>query len=126
MIIDASTVLWWLRQDKAAQKQFSLVGEHEVVSIQSALHGFSDLAGSDGLYTIWGNGVMADNVWLNNAYDKVGIKPPWDYKQDRCYRTVKAMHPDIEQDAFLGVEHNALDDATHQAKHLIKIFKSYK
>jgi exodeoxyribonuclease VIII len=51
----------------------------------------------------------------------VGVLPcPWNFWDDRCYRTVKRFAPDIKMN-FSGVKHHALADARHQALHLQRI-----
>ena len=72
---------------------------------------------------VWGNGANFDNVILDNLYKKLGIKTPWEWWNDRCYRTVKGMFKDVKANKFVGVGHKAIDDAVHQVKHLQKILK---
>ncbi len=69
---------------------------------------------------VWGNGAAFDNVILAQAYRRAGLSVPWPYWNDRCYRTVKAMRPDVRMDRT-GTHHNAIDDATSQARHLIAL-----
>jgi len=51
------------------------------------------------------------------------ILVPWDFRQNRCLRTLKNMRPEFMElePEFLGVRHNALDDAMHQTKWLHSI-----
>lgn len=67
---------------------------------------------------VWGNGAAFDNVILASAYRRVTAGTPWQYWNDRCYRTVKALHPDVPMQRT-GDHHNALDDAISQAHQLI-------
>ncbi len=69
---------------------------------------------------VWGNGATFDNVLTRVAMEKCGIYVPWAFWQDKCYRTVKGAHPDIEL-VREGTAHKAIDDALSQAKHLIAI-----
>jgi exodeoxyribonuclease VIII len=69
---------------------------------------------------LWGNGASFDNAILANAYAALKMEQPWAFWNDRCYRTIKAMHPKQKQQ-HLGTHHNALDDAISQAEHLIAI-----
>jgi exodeoxyribonuclease VIII len=43
---------------------------------------------------------------------------PWRHWNDRCYRTVKSLYPDVKLER-VGTHHNAVDDAESQARHLI-------
>ena len=90
------------------------------ISLQEALDKFELWFGSKSL-PIWGNGAVFDNTILGNAYFITGREPPWKCWDDRCYRTAKAMFNWIPEDKREGTYHNALDDAMHQTKHLIKI-----
>ena len=116
--IDADTVMWWLRQEKEVIEHFSI--DH--VSLPYALNKFSEWIGKNAI--VWGNGSTFDNVILSNAYDKAKNARPWAYDSDRCYRTIKNMRPDIKGED-IGKLHKADDDAEYQARHIIKIIKSF-
>ena len=114
MEIDASTVLWWMKQSDEARSHFSADG----VSLQEALLAFSSWVGDDA--EVWGNGASFDNTILSNAYRLTKIEQPWKFWNDRCYRTLKSMNKHINLER-LGTYHCAVDDAESQARHLIKI-----
>lgn len=124
--IDIDTVMWWFNQSPEAQK--ALLAEPRY-SIGETLTAFSRwLLGGDGSHNwpdaddieLWGNGANFDNVLLAAAYDACGLDRPWKFYNDRCYRTLKALHPDVPM-ARSGTHHNALDDARSQALHLISL-----
>ncbi len=119
-VIDPSTVLWWLRQDKAAQDAFE-EGQDEALSLEQALRDFSQFVCSygDGLKGVWGNGASFDNVIMHESGKRCRVGT-WEFWKDRCYRTVKSMFPDVPFERS-GTHHNALDDARSQALHLIAI-----
>ena len=121
MTIDASTVMWWLKQSDSARS--AITDANNVLSLTVALRRFSAWMGDDAV--VWGNGSDFDNVILSNAYKCCDLKQPWKYHNNRCYRTLKNLYPDITLDRQ-GVHHHALDDASYQALHLIKILKAYK
>ena len=64
---------------------------------------------------VWANSPKFDAAMLEAAYDAVDESVPWDFHQLRDVRTVRALPGavELEQD---GVEHDALDDAVHQAR----------
>jgi len=74
---------------------------------------------------VWGNGASFDNAILANAYHKTHLDLPWQYYNNRCYRTIKNCYPNIKL-SRAGTLHKALDDAKSQAMHLIEIFKNIK
>lgn len=116
-IMDAATVLWWMKQSDAARAAFQRPGE----GIGTALYRFVAWIRGRGPRAdlrVWGNGAAFDNVILAAAYRRRHAPPPWDYWNDRCYRTVKALHPDVKMQRT-GDHHNAIDDAISQAQHLI-------
>ncbi len=50
------------------------------------------------------------------------MEEPWNFWNNRCYRTLKNLHPKIEL-VRTGVHHHALADAKTQALHLLEILK---
>lgn len=119
MQMDASTILWWLKQSDPARNALTCAPgpklEHALLSLISWWpHGA----------TLWGNGATFDNVILANAYSAVKVQRPWKYTADRCYRTMKALFPTITPPSDIGVAHNALDDAVYQATHMVEILKA--
>ena len=116
-VIDASTVMWWLRQSERARND--ICGEG--LAMQQVLAEFSAWLISLGENVrIWGNGAAFDNVILSQAYRRAGMRVPWPHWNDRCYRTVKALLPAVKMERA-GTHHNAIDDATSQAKHLMAL-----
>jgi hypothetical protein len=118
LTVDGPTVMWWLDQSDDARAALKITSPLHV-----ALERFSDfMAPSIGDFAgVWGCGATFDNVILRSAYNAAGLQCPWPFWADRCFRTVRETNavdaPDRE-----GTHHNALDDAVHQSKHLIKIW----
>jgi hypothetical protein len=119
-IMEASTVLWWLVQSDAARNAITEPG----VSLLTALQHFNQwcmsIGDKDDLQ-VWGNGSDFDNVLLNATYRRMGMALPWYYYNNRCYRTLKSLYPEIKIRRD-GIKHNALNDAENQANHLMDIF----
>ncbi|KAE8454565.1 hypothetical protein EG329_000188 [Mollisiaceae sp. DMI_Dod_QoI] len=79
---------------------------------------------------IWGNGAVADNVWINSAYLACGMQKPWKFYNDMCVRSA------VKYAAFItgrdcsfevkrkGKHHDALDDCRHQVAYLVLATKS--
>jgi len=111
LIINASTVLWWMKQNDQARKDLV---DRNVVPIKTALEDFSKFCNTN--YQIWGNSARFDCGILQNAYNKVGIPIPWDFRKERCVRTLVSFHPETKKKyEFNGTAHNALADCYYQA-----------
>lgn len=106
--IDANTLEWWLGQDEHVQDQ--LVGGEELTEV---LHDFAAFV--DEADEIWANAPSFDCAILAHAYDACNAPVPWEFYQERCFRTLKNMPGAVEIDRE-GDHHNALDDAVHQAR----------
>lgn len=124
--ISGDTVRWWMQQGAQAQQLFS---EHPQPGIErtSTVDGLTRFAmfveangGRD--VELWGNGADFDNIILGTLYDDFGMRKPWSYSRNRCYRTMKNLGLSTKKAAKYGVAHNALDDAIKQAVHLQEIF----
>lgn len=124
--VSGSTIEWWMKQSTEARSVFSETRKFE---ISEALNEFAAFCGK-GDVKVWGNGAMFDNAILLNAYEQFGIKRPWSYRNDRCYRTViaefKDKYPDVKITNDYGVAHNALDDAIAQAHTLQAVWRLTK
>lgn len=119
--MDASTVMWWLDPGRAAARDELFM--HARIDLRDALARTSGFLVND--RPVWGNGATFDNVILRSAYKATGTSCPWMFWNDRCYRTIKSLHPGVKLER-VGVHHSAVDDAASQALHLQKIFKGAK
>ena len=124
-VIDASTVLWWMEQNKKARLELTKKSPFLYESLLAFKSWVTSIAKEEEV-ELWGNGATFDNVILRNSYKLVNLEAPWSFRGDRCYRTIKAMFPNIPLGENVRTVHNALDDAEYQALHLIKIFKELK
>ena len=119
--MDPNTVLWWLGQGDEARAEMI---RDKGLPLAEALDYFDAfLAGRQ--VRVWGNGAAFDNVILASAYRVLGKPAPWKFYNDRCYRTMKSLCPQVPMPRT-GTQHNALDDARSQAAHLIEIWNSLK
>ena len=130
LVMDTSTVLWWMKQDDEARAAF----KREAVELDIALADFLEFlpAKSKGKVNIWGNGATFDNVILENAFSACGMSAPWEFWNHRDVRTVVDMGRaivgiDPKRDfPFEGTKHEALADALHQAKYVTAIWQGFK
>lgn len=109
--IDVSTVMWWMKQGDVARAALTVKG----VPLPAALNGLAQWMPE--APEVWGNGATFDNVILSNAYKAIGVAQPWKYYNDRCYRTLKNLFPNVPMPTFDGIAHRAIDDAKMQARH---------
>ena len=145
--IDPSTVLWWLKQDDAARSKITdalkftdmiesgevdaLEGEAVEEVFENAAHPIHHVARAfinwvehfNDEVEVWTNGSV-DHAWLESMMKYSGLKNPIKFWNQRDYRTLKALYPDVTAE-FSGVKHNALDDAIHQAKHAMAILRAH-
>lgn len=124
MTIDASTVMWWMQQSEQARAEFKNNHTHAPI-IDALRQSAAFIAEKSGNMPkknirVWGNGSMMDNAMLLAAFKMAGIDAPWTYRGDMCYRTLRALAPNVERVAP-EIAHHALSDAEAQAKTLFRI-----
>lgn len=117
--MDPGTIMWWMKQGDAARDEIITA----MNTMPNVLKSLADRIRIAKVVGVWGNGATFDNVLTRVAMEKCDINVPWGFWQDKCYRTVKGAHPDIEL-VREGTAHKAIDDALSQAKHLIAINKA--
>lgn len=145
--IDGSTVEWWLKQsDEVYNNVFmksmaTKATENKVYDLPEALKMFTEwielvkqrhciVYGNQfnkGNIHVWGNGALADNKWIKQAYKACSMEEPWYFTQDRDVRTIvdlgrRKLKYDSKKIIFEGQQHNALDDCKHQIKYLCDIY----
>lgn len=118
LTVDASTLVWWMKQSAAARKAIT---RSDSESLFDALTAFTKFVGDKKTAKIWGNGASFDNPILSRAYSAINLEQPWDFWNDRCYRTVKALLGSSIEYVKPEIPHHALEDAKAQARHLIEI-----
>lgn len=113
--LSESTVLWWLKQSDTARSALNA----PVVHLALGLADFTEYVNKIGPIGVWGCGADFDCRITQSLYNSLGVKCPFSYQQFRCYRTLKALRPDILRDDVAS--HVANEDALFQAHHAIKI-----
>lgn len=121
LTIDPATVLWWFNQSGEAQTAAIKMAQ----PLDEVLERFTEFcrncAGFPEKLRPWGNGASFDAPLVEAAYRAVGKSAPWKFWNQRCYRTVKAMYPQVPEAERIGTHHEAHADALHQVKHLFAI-----
>jgi 3' exoribonuclease, RNase T-like len=125
---DQETLVWWSEQDELARTRL-FNDQDKKPTLRQLLSQFNDwLIDVAGLNDrgrvdarIWGNGADFDNAILQVAYVAVAqADQPWDFWNNRCYRTLKGLAPTIKM-TRVGTHHNALNDAESQATHAVQL-----
>lgn len=121
---DPSTLKWWASQSEAARQVLDDAEKDTSVTLDKALTQFTNFLSDFGLKRVrlWGNGADFDNAILINLYAALKLDPPWDFWNNRCYRTLKNL---VKSDKIVraGTYHNALDDAKTQAAHAVQLMR---
>lgn len=118
--MDASTVLWWLKQSDDARAKFAK--NESAPHLLNVLLEFT--AFMDRGVQPWGNGAGFDLGILANSYRNLGMEPPWAFWAERDVRTIVELDTHNRKKLpFTGVPHYALDDAKHQVKYVSAIVR---
>ena len=127
LILNASTIMWWMSQDK---KAINSLTNPKPKHIAEALQEFTEFIYPLGtlkedLPKIWGNSTRFDLGLLQNAYNKLNLNIPWDFRKEGCVRTLVSFKPEVK-DNFpnIGVSHNALSDCYFQVGYCSEIWRS--
>ncbi|KAE9365407.1 hypothetical protein N431DRAFT_488584 [Stipitochalara longipes BDJ] len=73
---------------------------------------------------IWGNGAVADNVWITSAYKACNMERPWKFYNNMCVRTFVQQAKiitgrDFKSEIENGQKHDALSDCRTQLEYLV-------
>jgi len=117
--ISEATLNWWMEQPLDARAVF----QEPKNTLASALDNFVDWIGP-GKYQMWSNGSDFDIPMIGHALVTHGKEIPWDFWDNRCFRTIKNLPMCKNAPKVLNPgKHNALSDALTQAKQLQQYFK---
>lgn len=122
---DIDTVDWWNRQSKAARAAAFSGDTPLEIALELFSRWYNDVqakaTANGNTLGIWGNGAGFDQPILEAAYRACAMEVPWSYKELRCYRTLKALLPEVPLGTNIGTAHHALDDALFEAEHLRRL-----
>lgn len=121
LVCDPETVAWWLHPDRHDARV--ALGKVPQADLSSALQGLTDWAfdNSPKIHGWWGNSAAFDLGILAAAYQHVGVEQPWQFWEERCFRTLKACF-NVTKKEVRGVAHSALDDAITQTEILRALY----
>lgn len=126
---DESTSAWWARQSSEARRVLEEADDPSAPELPTVLKDFGKFImrqGDSRNCKLWGNGSDFDNVLLVSAFQAAILgKPPWNYYNHRCYRTLTALFPQyaLPKSGRDGTHHNAIDDSRYQARSAVQILR---
>ncbi len=119
LIVNSSTIYWWLEQNEKARKEVSKGGNNLEIVLRN-LHLFMNTLGN---FQIWGNGVRFDVGILEDAYFACKFDIPWSFRNERDVRTLVSFAPKIKEHyPFSGIEHNPISDCKYQISYCSAIW----
>lgn len=135
--LDVSTMEWWLKQDQKVLENVIVASITKGTAIKDVLVAFSAyLKDAKKVHDakelrVWGNGTLADNKWLESAFDLAGIEKPFKYWEHSDVRTLvdlgwRITGRDLKKETeFIGEKHNAIDDCKHQIRYCSAIWNEF-
>lgn len=118
LAVDSETMEWWGKQSDAVREALD---SSDPQPIGQALGWLADFLRRYEVEEIWAKGASFDFAILGWTYKHFQMDVPWDYRKERCLRTLRGLGPlkkytvePREGDRF-SVLHNALGDARVQA-----------
>jgi len=109
--IESDTLKWWLQQESGAQME--LLSNSSL--LKDVLFEFNMFI--DKNCFVWGNSASFDCGLLAAAYKACGSSIPWNFRKERCLRTLVALNPEIKANHKWNPDHtahNALHDCYEQ------------
>lgn len=127
LVENPATLKWWESQPAEVRDRL-FTNTTRKPTMRQALEGFNEWLGRLGQpkdLVVWGNGADFDQPILLAAYATIETAQAWGTYNNRCYRTLKDLAPQVKL-VRQGAKHNALDDAKTQAEHAIRLMKELK
>jgi len=116
LVVEKRVEEWWTKQSQAARDAV----EVDQKPLPDALDQLSRWWHQTGAKTIWCQGAAFDFPILTTAYEFLGKKPPWNFRECRDTRTAyHVLGFDADSVGRQGTYHSALDDSKHQARCLV-------
>jgi hypothetical protein len=127
--VDADTIKWWMEQRGDIRGKMFENGEELIYVLEEFQDWILDvgLLSTDGNVFVWSNSASFDIGMLNHAYCSQDLLSPWNFRNERCYRTAVAHMKDT-----LGIytpilpqkpdnAHDPAVDAEHQVEVLFRL-----
>lgn len=125
LTIGADTIEWWMSQNRDTRLKMFEGAEH----IITALARFSDffLINIQRQFSepikIWGNSASFDCGILKNGYRAAKLSVPWDFRNERCYRSFVGEFPELGKNTIRTGHHDPIADCHYQIRRLCEVWK---
>lgn len=122
--VNASTILWWMEQSEDAKKAVFSYYKPLAEVLLEFRNWITMRGGRDVM--IWGRSPRFDCGIIGDAYKALKQGIPWDFRNERCVRTIEAIDPAVKKAAVnTGVAHNGVDDCLYQIEYCSKIIQKH-
>lgn len=125
LTVNGDTIKWWLSQNELARSEITKDGE----DLLSVLYDFSRFIKSIKNPIVWSNGLRFDISLIEDAYNKVSLSVPWQFRNERDVRTLVSFAPQVKSETvntWNETLHHAIQDCKLQIKYCTKIYKKLK
>lgn len=128
LVVDGSTILWWLDTDAELFKRLLKGGQHSGAFVIHSFNTWLTSLTNQFDVRLWGNGMLFDNNMLKTQIEALGLEYPIAYNRDRDVRTIielaaevsgiserqiKTMHKKPTE-----IKHDAYDDVRTQIRYV--------
>lgn len=117
--LSADTIIWWMQQSDEARASW-IRNQSACATLDGFLLSMEAFFPPEDSMLLYGNGADFDLGILKSLYKTVGREYPYNFRNHRCFRTLKAEHTDIPY-VKPTVSHDPFYDAKAQLVHLQKI-----
>lgn len=125
--IDDDTEKWWSEQSEAARSSVFAGEATHYQAFNRFIDWVNSLKSGGHDVAVWGNGSDFDNRLLAYSITKILGKDaiPWNFRNNRDLRTLKALYPVTIEDSPDEIKHTALGDARYEARLIQAIYDTY-
>lgn len=133
MIVDGSTIKWWLNTNKELLQELLNKGYNSSEEVLESFYNWlKRLSEKHDIY-LWGNGILFDNKMIQFQLEDMCLDYPINYRNDRDVRTIVDLASaklgisekelkEMFKDESL-VEHNAFDDVKYQINLVVNCYE---
>lgn len=118
--IDSDTLQWWMTQRPDILREMFI----DAIPLMDVLVAITNFIKINGIKYVWGNSASFDLGILNHTYKAMALPQPWEFRNERCYRTVTSLFPELGQHITKGDNaHHPLVDCEYQIRKLCYVWE---